>query len=78
MMKRNGNVVEVLVWISIIKEARNVDVNEDHLATLAGQHGNKRISQSQACHVGETKGVMMDQMPMKQPTTNEIGSIEGE
>jgi len=40
VMKRNGNVLEVLVLIDVVEDARNVDANED---IFAGQRGNEGI-----------------------------------
>jgi len=45
MMKRNGDIQEVLILIDVMEEACDVDANED---SLARQHGNKEINQSWA------------------------------
>jgi len=42
-MKRNGNILEVLILIDIIEEACNFNANED---SFAGQRGNKQKNQS--------------------------------
>jgi len=73
MMKRNGDVLEVLILIGIIEEIRNIDANKD---MLARQSRNERVDQSWAHRVKDNRS-HDDRIPMQQPTTNEIESVEG-